>query len=219
MEKILIELQQAIECGETQIAMDKTKEALNLGLRTDKIIQTAINPAFKDLGQKMFEGEIYVTDVLMASRAAHAAMYVMEPILSRFYGATKGIVAIGTVAGDLHDIGKNLVIMMLQGSGYTVIDLGIDVPTETFIKAIRMHKPHVLALSSLLTTTLPELDNMMEVLIEQGLRSQVKVIVGGAPVTAEYASRIKADAYANDLFEATEAVGDLVNNRIGKYTI
>lgn len=219
MEKILIELQQAIESGETQIAMDKTKEALNHGLRTDKIIQTAINPAFRDLGQKMFAGEIYVTDVLMASRAAHAAMYLMEPILSRFSGATKGIVAIGTVAGDLHDIGKNLVIMMLQGSGYTVIDLGIDVPTETFIDAIRMHKPHVLALSSLLTTTLPELDNIMDVLVEQGLRSQVKVIIGGAPVTAEYAGRIKADAYADDLFEATEAVGDLVNNRIGKYAI
>lgn len=219
MEKILIELQQAIENGETQIAMNKTKAALNYGLRTDKIIQTAINPAFKDLGQKMFDGEIYVTDVLMASRAAHAAMYVMEPIISRFSGATKGIVAIGTVAGDLHDIGKNLVIMMLQGSGYTVIDLGIDVPVDAFIDAVRMHKPHVLALSSLLTTTLPELDNMMEALTEAGLRSQVKVIVGGAPVTAEYARRIKADAYANDLFEATEAVGDLVSNRIGKYTI
>ncbi|KNZ42321.1 cobalamin B12-binding domain-containing protein [Acetobacterium bakii] len=219
MKKVLDELQQAIENGETQIAMDKTKVALNQGLRTDTIIQTAINPAFKDLGQKMYDGEIYVTDVLMASRAAHAAMYVMEPILSKFSGATKGIVAIGTVAGDLHDIGKNLVIMMLQGSGYTVIDLGIDVPVETFVEAIRMHKPHVLALSSLLTTTLPELDNMMDALVEQGLRSQVKVIVGGAPVTAEYAGRIKADAYANDLFEATEAVGDLVNNRIGKYTI
>jgi methanogenic corrinoid protein MtbC1 len=218
MEKVLIELQQAIENGETQIAMDKTKEALNHGIRTDKIIQTAINPAFKDLGQKMFDGEIYVTDVLMASRAAHAAMYVMEPILSRSIGTSKGIVAIGTVA-DLHDIGKNLVIMMLQGSGYTVIDLGIDVPMETFIEAVRMHKPHVLALSSLLTTTLPELDNMIEVLVEQGLRSQVKVIVGGAPVTAEYAGRIKADAYANDLFEATEAVGDLVKNQIGKYSI
>lgn len=219
MEKILIELQQAIENGETQIAMNKTKEALNHGLRTDKIIQTAINPAFKDLGQKMFDGEIYVTDVLMASRAAHAAMYVMEPIISRFSGATKGIVAIGTVAGDLHDIGKNLVIMMLQGSGYTVIDLGIDVPVETFIDAVKTHKPDVLALSSLLTTTLPELDNLMETLVEQNLRSQVKVIVGGAPVTAEYAGRIKADAYANDLFEATEAVGDLVNNRIGKYAV
>ncbi|MBC3901182.1 B12-binding domain-containing protein [Acetobacterium carbinolicum] len=219
MEKVLIELQQAIENGETQIAMNKTKEALNYGIRTDKIIQTAINPAFKDLGQKMFDGEIYVTDVLMASRAAHAAMYVMEPILSRSTGTSKGIVAIGTVAGDLHDIGKNLVIMMLQGSGYTVIDLGIDVPVETFIEAVRMHKPDVLALSSLLTTTLPELDNMIDALEAAGLRAQVKVIIGGAPVTAEYASRIKADAYANDLFEATEAVADLVKNRIGKYAV
>lgn len=219
MEKILEELQDAIENGETQKAMNKTKEALNMGLRTDKIIKTAINPAFKDLGQKMFDGEIYVTDVLMASRAAHAAMYVMEPIISRSTGQTKGIVTIGTVAGDLHDIGKNLVIMMLQGSGYTVIDLGIDVTVEAFVEAVRTHKPDVLALSSLLTTTLPELDATMEALVEAGIRSQVKVIVGGAPVTREYAARIKADAYANDLFEANEAVGDLVKNRIGAYTV
>ena len=219
MEKVLEVLQQAIENGETQVAMNKTKEALNQGLRTDKIIQTAINPAFKDLGQKMFDGEIYVTDVLMASRAAHAALYVMEPIISRSTGTSKGLVAIGTVAGDLHDIGKNLVIMMLQGSGYTVIDLGIDVPVETFVEAVRTHEPDVLALSSLLTTTLPELDATVEALAEAGLRPQVKVIVGGAPVTSEYAGRIKADAYANDLFEATEAVADLVNNRIGKYAV
>lgn len=159
------------------------------------------------------------TTGLIASRAAHAAMYLMEPILSRSTGTSKGIVAIGTVAGDLHDIGKNLVIMMLQGSGYSVIDLGIDVPVETFIAAVRMHKPDVLALSSLLTTTLPELDNMIDALEAAGLRAQVKVIIGGAPVTAEYASRIKADAYANDLFEATEAVADLVKNRIGKYAV
>lgn len=219
MEKVLQALQQAIENGETQMAMNKTKEALNQGLRTDKIIQTAINPAFKDLGQKMFDGEIYVTDVLMASRAAHAALYVMEPIISRSTGTSKGLVAIGTVAGDLHDIGKNLVIMMLQGSGYTVIDLGIDVPVETFVEAVKTDKPDVLALSALLTTTLPELDATVAALAEAGLRPQVKVIVGGAPVTAEYAGRIKADAYANDLFEATEAVADLVNNRIGKYTV
>ncbi|MEA4807186.1 B12-binding domain-containing protein [Acetobacterium wieringae] len=219
MEEILDQLQEAIENGETQKAMNKTKDALNMGLRTDKIIKTAINPAFRDLGQKMFDGEIYVTDVLMASRAAHAAMYVMEPIISRSTGQTKGIVTIGTVAGDLHDIGKNLVIMMLQGSGYTVIDLGIDVPVEDFVEAIRTHKPDVLALSSLLTTTLPELDATLEALVEAGLRSQVKVIVGGAPVTREYAARIKADAYANDLFEASEAVGDLVKNRIGVYAV
>lgn len=219
MGKILEEIKEAIEKGQTQIAMNKTKEALNQGLRTDKIIQYAINSAFKDLGKKMFDGEIYVTDVLMASRAAHAALYLMEPIISRFSGSTKGIVVIGTVAGDLHDIGKNLVIMMLQGSGYTVIDLGIDVTAGAFIDAVRLHQPDVLALSCLLTTTLPELDNIMWALDEQNLRSQVKVIVGGAPVTQEYARRIKADAFANDLFEATEALGDLVNNRIGKYAI
>lgn len=219
MEKILIELQAAIENGKTQLAMNKTKDALNAGLRTDKIIKSAINPAFKDLGQKMYDGEIYVTDVLMASRAAHAAMYVMEPILSRLSGPSKGLVAIGTVAGDLHDIGKNLVIMMLQGSGYTVIDLGIDVPVETFIEAVKTHKPDVLALSALLTTTLPELDATLEALTESGLRDQVKIIVGGAPVTKEYASRIKTDAYATDLFGANEAVGDLVANRIGEYTV
>ncbi len=219
MEKVLVELQEAIEKGQTQMAMDKTKEALNNGLRTDKIIDTAINPAFKDLGLRMFNGEIYVTDVRMSSRAAHASMYVMEPIISRHSGSKKGIVAIGTVAGDLHDIGKSLIVMVLQGSGYTVIDLGIDVTVKSFIEAVRRYKPDVLALSSLLTTTLPELGYIINALTEQGLRSQVKVIVGGAPVTVKYAASIKADAYAANLFEASEAVDDLVNNRIGRFLV
>lgn len=219
MEKVLMELREAIEQGRPQIALSKAKAALNGGLPSELIIGNAINPAFKNLGQRMFNGEIYVTDVLMSSRAAHAAMYVLEPILSSSCGMSKGVVAIGTVAGDLHDIGKKLIVMELQGNGYTVIDLGIDVTVDSFMEAVGKYKPDVLALSSLLTTTLPELKEIMEALTKMGLRSLVKVIVGGVPVTREYAGKIKADAYADDLFDAVDAVDDLVHNRIGKYSV
>lgn len=219
MEKVLIDLQEAIEHGRPQIALARAKEALHCGLPSEQIISKSINPAFKNLGQRMFNSEIYVTDVLMSSRAAHAAMYVLEPVLSSSSGMSKGVIAIGTVAGDLHDIGKKLIVMELQGNGYTVIDLGIDVTVDSFLEAVGKYKPDVLALSSLLTTTLPELKEIMESLTKMGLRSLVKVIVGGVSVTREYAAKIKADAYADDLFEACEAVDDLVHNRIGKYSV
>ncbi len=219
MDKLLLELQISIKNGQTQFAMDKTKELLKNGVGINEIIETATKPAFKELGIKMHNGEVYITDVLMSSRAMLAAMYVMEPILSKYRGPSKGLVAIGTVGGDLHDIGKNLVAMMLKNNGYTVIDLGIDVTKEVFMDAVKKYNPDVLALSSLLTTTMPELDSVIKMLNEQGLRPQVRVIVGGAPVNAKYAASIGSDAYASDLFEAVEAIDDLINDRIGKYSL
>src|SRR5690606_27218434 len=134
-------------------------------------------------------------------------------------GFAKGIIVIGTVAGDLHDIGKKLVAMLLKSRGYTVIDIGIDVTKEAFVEAVKKYKPDVLAMSSLLTLTLVEFKNVMEALKESGLRSKVKVIVGGAPVNVKYAKEIGADAFASDAFEALEAVDDLIYNKIGKYSL
>lgn len=219
MHKLLIELQTSIKNGQTQIAMNKTKELIKNGIGINEIIETATKPAFKELGIKMNNREIYTTDVLMASRAMLAVMYVMEPIISKYSGSSRGLVVIGTVGGDLHDIGKNLVAMMLKNNGCTVIDLGIDVTKEAFIDAVKKHNPDVLALSSLLTTTMPQLESVIKTLNEQGLHTQVRVIIGGAPINAAYAATIGADAYAADLFEAVEAVDDLINNRIGKYSL
>jgi 5-methyltetrahydrofolate--homocysteine methyltransferase len=219
MDKLFIGLKDAIIHGQTQAAMDKTKLLLNKGIGINEIIKKATNSSFKELGKKMEKGEITIPDVLMSSRAMLAVMHVMEPVLSNDKGFTKGIVVIGTVAGDLHDIGKKLVSMMLKGHGYTVIDIGIDVTEEVFVDAVKKYRPDVLAMSSLLTLTLIEFKNVMEALMENGLRSEVKVIVGGAPVNIKYAKEVGADAYASDVFEAVEAVDDLIHNRIGKFSL
>jgi len=219
MDKLFIDLKEAIINGQTQTAMDKTKLLLRQGVGVHEIIKKATDPSFKELGKKMQNGEIAIPDVLMSARAMLAVMYVLEPIIARNKGFAKGIIVIGTVAGDLHDIGKKLVAMLLKSRGYTVIDIGIDVTKEAFVEAVKKYKPDVLAMSSLLTMTLVEFKNVMEALKENGLRSKVKVIVGGAPVNIKYAKEIGADAFASDAFEALEAVDDLIYNKIGKYSL
>lgn len=218
-DKLFIDLREAIINGQTQTAMDKTKLLLRKGVGFNEIIENSIDISSKELGKKMRYGEIDIPDVLMSSRAMLAVIYVMEPIFSNCNGFVKGIVVTGTVAGDLHDIGKKLVSMMLKSHGYTVIDIGIDVTKEIFVDAVKKYKPNVLAMSSLLTLTLIEFKCVMEALIENGLRSEVKVIIGGAPVSVKYAKEIGADAYASDAFEAVEAVDDLIYNRIGKFSL
>ena len=219
MDKLFIDLKEAIINGQTQTAMDKTKLLLRKGVGVHEIIKKSTDPSFKELGEKMQKGEIAIPDVLMSARAMLAVMYVLEPIIASYKGFAKGIIVIGTVAGDLHDIGKKLVAMLLKSRGYTVIDIGIDVTKEAFVEAVKKYKPDVLAMSSLLTLTLVEFKNVMEALKESGLRSKVKVIVGGAPVNVKYAKEIGTDAFASDAFEALEAVDDLIYNKIGKYSL
>lgn len=219
MQKLLDEINKSIFNGNTETAMEKTKALLKLGIGTREIIEGAFVPAFKELGNKMRNDEIFITDVLISSRAMRAAMYVMEPFISHNSRKLKGVVIIGTVAGDLHDIGKDLVAMILSGYGYTVINLGIDVTKEVFIDTVRKYKPDVLAMSALLTTTMPEMKKVIDGLKECGLKRSVKVIVGGNPVNEKFAAAIGADAYAIDGSYAFEAVEDLINNRIGKYSI
>lgn len=219
MDDILNQIRNGIYKGDTDYVIDRTELALKYGINTDEIIEKAMLPSMKEMGEKLGTGEVFIPDVLKASRAMHAAIYVLRPLISHYNGNLKGMVVIGTVAGDFHDIGKNMVAMFLRGNGYNVIDLGIDVPKEEFADAIRRYKPDVLAMSALLTTTMPEFKNVHDYLIQEGLRSQIKITVGGLPVTAEYARESGADAYSGNMFEAAEAVDDLVHNRIGKYAV
>ena len=219
MEDILLKIQNGIIGGKTQYVMEQTELALKYGIRTDSIIEEAIQPPFKEMGSRMRKGDILITDVLVASRAAQAAMYILNPIISNHKGNIEGTIVIGTVAGDLHDIGKNLVIMMLRGNGYNVIDLGVDVTKEAFVEAIDKYKPDILGISALLTTTVPEIKKTLEYMKEIGIRDNVKVMIGGAPVTLDYAKQVMADAYTQDMFQAVQAANDLMNNQIGRYTI
>lgn len=219
MKDVIVGIQKAIYDGNAQFAKEVTEKALKIGYSTDSIVKEALFPPMKEMGEKLKNGEIFIPEVLMASRAMHACMYVLDPIISHYRGGQKGVVIIGTVAGDLHDIGKNLVVMMLRGSGFTVIDLGIDVTKEEFGNAVRHYKPNILAMSALLTTTMCELKNVIDYLAERGIRSLVKIMVGGMPVTSDYAREIKADVYTNDMFQAVEAAEDLIGKKVGKYSV
>jgi 5-methyltetrahydrofolate--homocysteine methyltransferase len=187
-----------------------TREALDAGESAETILKEGFISAMERIGVKFKNGEVYIPEVLIAARAMHAGMAVLKPILSQSTGVMTGKVVIGTVKGDLHDIGKNLVVMMLEGGGFDVIDLGIDITANQFIEAIQEHQPQVLALSALLTTTVNEMKVTLQAIEKAGLRNRVKTIVGGAPVTERFAREIGADGYAPDAASAVDTVKSLI---------
>jgi len=186
------------------------KDALANNVPAIEILNNGLIAAMSVIGDKFSEGEVYIPDVLIAARAMQMSMDMLKPHLSNEKPAFKGTVVIGTVKGDLHDIGKNLVKYMLQGGGFNVIDLGNDVSPEKFADAVRTHKPGIVAMSALLTTTMTSMKDIVEGLVETGLRDEVKVMIGGAPVTQDFADRIKADGYAKDAGSAIHKAGELL---------
>ncbi len=195
-------------------AMNQTEkiveDAMNSGVPADKILNEGFIPAMAIIGDKFSEGEVYIPDVLIAARAMQASVDKLRPHLGDAATTNRGTVVIGTVKGDLHDIGKNLVKYMLQGSGFNVVDLGNDVSAEQFAEAVRTHEAGVVAMSALLTTTMGSMKDVVDGLEEAGLRDRVKIMIGGAPVTQEYADRIKADGYARDAGSAVHIAMDLL---------
>ena len=197
---------EALSQGKMDEAKKLTQDALDGGEPPEKVLKEGLIAAMERIGVKFKNGEIYIPEVLIAARAMHAGMDILKPILSKSIGSIVGKVVIGTVKGDLHDIGKNLVVMMLEGGGFDVVDLGIDVPADKFVEAIRTHQPQVVGLSALLTTTMREMKTAIEVIEKAGLRNQVKMIVGGAPLTEKFAREIGADGYAPDAASAVDLV-------------
>ncbi len=200
----------ALSQGKMDEAKRLTQEALDRGESAETILKEGLISAMDRIGVKFKNGEVYIPEVLIAARAMHAGMAILKPILSKSTGTMAGKVLIGTVKGDLHDIGKNLVVMMLEGGGFDVVDLGIDVPADKFVEAIKAHQPHVVGLSALLTTTMREMKTTIEVIEKSGLRNQVKMIVGGAPLTEKFAREIGADGYAPDAASAVDVVKSLL---------
>ncbi len=188
-----------------------TQEALEGGESPEVILKQGLIQAMEQIGARFKNGDIYIPEVLIAARAMHAGMAVLKPILSKSNTPMAGKIVIGTVKGDLHDIGKNLVIMMLEGGGFEVVDLGVDVPPETFLRAVKEHHPQVVAMSALLTTTVMEMKKTIQAIEWAGLRNQVRTIVGGAPVTEKFARDIGADGYAPDAASAVDVVKSLVS--------
>jgi len=200
----------ALSQGKMDEVKKFTQDALNAGEPAETILKDGLIQAMERVGVKFKNGEIYIPEVLIAARAMHAGMAILKPILSQSTTSMSGKVIIGTVKGDLHDIGKNLVIMMLEGGGYEVVDLGIDVPVDKFIEAIKEHQPQVVGMSALLTTTMREMKNAIQAIEWAGLRNQVKMIVGGAPLTEKFAREIGADGYAPDAASAVDLVKSLL---------
>ena len=200
----------ALSQGKMNEVKELTQEALDNGETAEMILKDGLIHAMDQVGSKFKSGEIYIPEVLIAARAMHAGMDILKPILSKSIGSMVGKVVIGTVKGDLHDIGKNLVVMMLEGGGFDVVDLGIDVPVDKFVEAIRTHQPQVVGLSALLTTTMIEMKNILQAIEWAGLKEKVKTIVGGAPVTSKFAKDIGADGYAPDAASAVDLVRSLL---------
>ncbi len=195
-------------------AMTQTEEivdkAMSSGVSAEEILKEGFIAAMAIIGDRFSEGEVYIPDVLIAARAMQAAVDKLRPHLSDDMATDRGTVVIGTVKGDLHDIGKNLVKYMLQGSGFNVVDLGNDVSPEQFAEGVRANDAGLVAMSALLTTTMGSMKDIVDGLEEAGLRDNVKVMIGGAPVTQEYADRINADGYARDAGSAVHIAMQLL---------
>jgi 5-methyltetrahydrofolate--homocysteine methyltransferase len=184
-------------------------QALSQGIGVKDIVNKGLNEGMEIVGQKYKAGEYYIPDILSSAEAVGAAMKKLEPHLSKGDIQTKGKIIIATVKGDLHDVGKNMVSILLRGSGYTVKDLGHDIDSQTIVDAVREEKPQFLGLSALLTSTMPQMEYTIQALKKSGLRDKVKVIVGGAAVSEEFAKNIGADGYAADGFQAVALVESL----------
>ncbi len=206
----LSSLIKAIVAGDRDKAVQFTNEALRAGVKSSDIITKGLQPGMATVGEKFSSGEYFLPDMLMAARAMKTALEVLQPLLTKAGMPTIGRVVIGTVQGDMHDIGKNVVATFLGGSGFEVFDLGLNVPDQQFIDAVREKKANILGLSALLTTTMPAMGRIIKELEKAKLRSRVKVIVGGAPITPQYAKFIGADAYAHDGGEAIPVCKQLV---------
>jgi len=208
---VLKEIFQGVVEGDGKVVQESVKKALSEGIDPAAILNEGLIPAMTEVG-KLFEiSEYYVPEMLISARAMQNGMKLLKPHLVDSNIKSEGVVVIGTVKGDLHDIGKNLVAMMLEGAGFEVVDLGTDISPRAFIRAIKDEGANVLAMSALLTTTMPNMEATLQALGEAGIRDQVMVIVGGAPVTDEYATNIGADGFSPDAYSAVKTAKFLVS--------
>ena len=198
-----------IECDAAKVD-ELTRKLVDEGAKPQEVINKGLISGMNVVGDRFKKGEMYVPEVMMAAKAMHAGMDIVKPMLTEGETSSTGTVVLGTVAGDLHDIGKNLVGMMMESGGMEVVDAGIDVPPEKFAEAVRDNKPQIVGMSALLTTTMLAMKDTIEVLKEEGLRDSVKIIVGGAPVTQDFADEIGADGWAPDAASAKDLAQKLI---------
>ena len=200
----------AVLAGNAKKTTDEVQAALDNGIAAQDILQQACIPAMAEVGRLFEIGEKFVPEMLIAARAMQAAVNILKPHLTQDEVQVLGKVAIGTVAGDLHDIGKNLVGMMLEGAGFEIIDLGTDVSPAAFVTAVEQNQVDIIGMSALLTTTMASIQKTIEALTEAGVRNRVKVLIGGAPITQDFADKVGADGFATDAGSAPRIAKSLL---------
>lgn len=208
--KVLEEIRDAVIAGDAIKTKQFSQQAIEEGYSASQILEEGLIGGMNVIGPRFKNNEIFVPEVLIAARAMHVGMDVIKSLIISSEIKEKGTIIIGTVKGDLHDIGKNLVVMMFEGSGYKVIDLGVDISTDKFVEAVQKYKPQIVGLSALLTTTMVQMKNTVETL--QTLELRPKIIIGGAPVSQEFCDQIGADAYAADAASAVEIASMLIES-------
>ncbi len=210
MSNLIHEIHEGILDGNQKLVIEKVEQAIDSGLTAEEILNKAMIEAMAEAGTLFEEGEFFVPELLVAARAMQGGMELLKPLLTRDNVKAKGTVLAGTVKGDLHDIGKNLVCMMLEGSGFEIIDLGSDVDPQIFVQTIQEKHVDIVAMSALLTTTMVNMKTTIDALASAGVREKVKVMVGGAPVSQDFASKIGADGYAADANQAVRLAQSLL---------
>ena len=208
LEKALFE---AINTGNNDAARSLTEELLAAGTDPEKLVNQCMIPAMDDVGNRFEQGELFLPELLIAARAMKTSMALLRPLLAKSGAKPAGRVVIGTVLGDQHDIGKNLVASLLEGGGFEVIDLGFDVSPQKFVDAVRENSPEVVGMSALLTTTMPAMKSVIQELAQAGIRDNARIMIGGAPVTQRYADEIGADGYADNANSAVTLARSFVS--------
>ena len=203
-------LAEAVSKGNIKTAVEETQSALDAGSKVKDILAKGLIAAMDKVGDRYSKGLIFVPQMLRSAKTMQECMKVLQPFFQEGDVTSRGKVLIGTVKGDLHDIGKNLVAMMMEGAGFEIIDLGVDSPPEKFVQKAREVEPDIVGLSALLSTTMPSMARTIEALQKAGIRDKVKVMIGGAPVTEKYAHEIKADSYASDAGSAVSKAKELL---------
>jgi len=211
MSEVLSELSRAVIAGDREEIVDLTEDALDEGYEAQEVLNQGLMPGMDHVGVEFRAGNMYVPEVLRSARAMQASMDVLKPLLAESGVPMAGKILLGTVKGDMHDIGKNLVGMMCEGAGFDVKDLGKDVSPEGFVVAVKEFQPDVLGMSALLTTTMRSMEHTIKALQEAGLRDNLKIMIGGAPVTSAFAEQIGADGYASNAASAVDMAKQFTN--------
>ena len=210
MSELLEKMAESLIAGKVDAVTDLTQQAIDANLSPKDVLEKGLLAGMEVVGKRFKANEMFIPEVLRCAKCMHGAMEILRPLLAETGVETAGTFVIGTVKGDLHDIGKNLVGMMFEGAGFKVVDLGIDLEPAGFVEAIKEHKASLFGISALLTPTMPKMAETINAIKEAGIRDQVKIMIGGAPVTAEFAKEIGADAYASNAASAVDKGKELI---------